>query len=57
MCGIWPEPLESDPMIGLIPRVLASTLVAPSGCNTMAGLGKEVERLGRTIEKKAEEKI
>jgi len=43
-------------MIRLMPWLLASTLVALSGCNTMAGLGKDVEKLGSTIEKKAEEK-
>ena len=43
-------------MIRLMPWVLASTLVALYGCNTMAGLGKDVEKLGSTIEKKAEEK-
>ncbi len=43
-------------MVRLIPWVLAFTLIALSGCNTMAGFGKDVEKLGSKIEKKAEEK-
>ncbi len=43
-------------MVRLIPWVLAFTPVALSGCNTMAGFGKDVEKRGSKTEMKAEEK-
>jgi predicted small secreted protein len=37
--------------------VLAAVLAAfAAACNTMAGLGRDLEKLGAKIEKKAEEK-
>lgn len=33
--------------------ILASTLLALAGCNTMKGLGKDTERAGEKIQEKA----
>jgi predicted small secreted protein len=36
--------------------VLATGILALSGCNTMEGFGKDLKTVGSKIEKKAEEK-
>ena len=41
-------------------KLIAATMIAAfvtlTGCNTMAGLGRDVEKTGDKLEKKAEEK-
>ena len=34
--------------------VLAASLVSLAGCNTMRGLGKDIEQVGDKIQKKAQ---
>ena len=41
-------------MKALIVLMLAGCLAAVAGCNTMQGLGKDVQQLGNKIEKKAQ---
>ena len=45
-------------MNGIVRKILALSVTAAflAGCNTMAGLGKDVEKLGDKIENKAEQK-
>jgi|GEM_PF-492092 len=40
----------------LILVVMATTLVAVTGCNTTAGMGKDIEAAGEAINEEAEEK-
>jgi len=39
----------------MVLRLLLSTLMALSDCNTWSGFGKDLQHLGKTIEKRAEE--
>lgn len=45
-------------MAGTLQRILALTVIAGilAGCDTMAALGRDIEKLGGKIERKAEEK-
>ena len=40
-------------MKNLIALLLAATVVVFAGCNTMKGLGKDVEQLGEAMQKKS----
>ena len=49
---------EEKPVAGTLQRILALTVIAGilAGCDTMAALGRDIEKLGGKIERKAEEK-
>lgn len=46
------------PLMSTFQRILALAVIAAilAGCDTMAALGRDIEKLGGKIEKKAEEK-
>jgi predicted small secreted protein len=46
--------MEQTAMKKLIALSLIAWFVALAGCNTMQGLGKDLERAGEKIQKKAE---
>jgi len=58
MCAASPEPLqiskEETPMKTVLMIVAAMFLL--TACNTMQGLGQDVQKVGQKIEDKAEKK-
>ena len=41
-------------MIRMIALLLVASVISLAGCNTMHGLGKDMEKAGETIQKKAD---
>lgn len=55
MCVVWVEPpLENDMKKTLILAILAAAYLA--GCNTMNGLGKDIEKAGEGLQRASDKK-